>query len=874
MSIKHLSKILIMVISFVTSICIGSCVISSGDSALTDLSLEITETTITADGSTVLTAVPEVSGDPTITYSWTITEGSSYAKLSQTSGSQVSLTGTNSSDTEQTVTVNVTATDGTSTYKEKASIIVQAGNCVTGVSITGPNLIQYDKVTNLIANTSVSGTPVLTYSWEITEGESYASISSSTEESVTLTANNTSDSQQEVTVKVTVSDNNGNSKSASFTVTLSANGVEVKDALTGVKASATKTSILSKGSTTLTASPVYTGSLSEITVSYTWSITEGDSYASLESYSGESVTINANNESESEQNVTVKVSATDGENTFDTTVVITVAMGAVESDTLYLDLTNKKVSYNNSEPWFYISTSAVEPIVNVKVKFTEDDSGGSTGLIKVNASSLSGVFNLHIYGSMTEGGVKVQTNGSDTVNVYLEGTTITSTNYPCLDITKGAQANVILSGTNTFTDGRSYGIGYGEEYSTSSGDTYYDEDTSTYVSCTVSKSVIKEGSDHKGSLYNKGNLTISGSGSLSITQAYKNCIASKEGILTIDGGTLNLKNYTSSSDTGKSGLFGAQGIIVNDGSITFDGKGIISTSDIRKANGFNTDDETYSSSYVKINGGSTSITTYNGKGINVPKIYISGGRNTFTVTGTTSYSESSKSGSWYDADGVKESGTVKYSPEGIEAASLVEISGGSTIISAPDDGINVSGTGGSLTISDGFLYVKSQGDGLDSNGNITISGGVTVVSQTGGGNSPIDCGDNYKFSVTGSTATVFAIGSNGMFTESIPTSTSIPMIYSTSLSSKSSLGVDGIIAVVSPQSYGAAVLVSPSISSGSSYSFVGGGTISGTLYNEDAQVYLPASISGGSSTSCTATTSYSGGSSFGGPGSGGSPWNR
>ena len=158
-----------------------------------------------------------------------------------------------------------------------------------------------------------------------------------------------------------------------------------------------------------------------------------------------------------------------------------------------------------------------------------------------------------------------------------------------------------------------------------------------------SKSVIKEGSDHKGSLYNKGNLTIRGSGSLSITQAYKNCIASKEGILTIDGGTLNLKNYTSSSDTGKSGLFGAQGIIVNDGSITFDGKGIISTSDIRKANGFNTDDETYSSSYVKINGGSTSITTYNGKGINVPKIYISGGRNTFTITGTTSYSESSKS---------------------------------------------------------------------------------------------------------------------------------------------------------------------------------------------------------------------------------------
>jgi hypothetical protein len=308
--------------------------------------------------------------------------------------------------------------------------------------------------------------------------------------------------------------------------------------------------------------------------------------------------------------------------------------------------------------------------------------------------------------------------------------------------------------------------------------------------------------------------------------------------------------------------------VVNGGDISFSGKGIISSSDMRKANGFKTDDDNYTSSYVKITGGKTSVTTYNGKGINAPVVAISGGENIFTVTGTTSYSERTSTGSWYDADGVKESGTVKFSPEGIESTSSISFSGGSTIVSAPDDGINVSNNGGSLTISGGFLYVKAQGDGLDSNGNITISGGITVVSQTGNGNSPIDCGDGYKFTVTGTSATVFAMGGNGMFSESIPSSTVSPMIYSTSCSGSSSLGVNGIIALKAPQSYQAALLVSSSLTSGSSYSFVKGGTVSGTVYNTSAGVYFPASISGGTSVPCTATTQ---GGSGGGNGPGGRP---
>ena len=549
---------------------------------------------------------------------------------------------------------------------------------------------------------------------------------------------------------------------------------------------------------------------------------------------------------------------------------VTTASGSSfnSNNKIYINLTDAKVSSDNLS-WSQISTNATSFFdKTVKVKFLDDDSGVSTGVIRINATDVTDKISIYLTGTLSEGGVKIQTATTYETGIYLDSVTINSSNSPCIDITKGGAATVFLSGTNTLVDGRSYGTGYGEEYSTTSGATYTDDGV-TY-SCTVSKSVVKEGSDSKGTLYCKGGLTIcdsgNGNGTLSITQAYKNCIASKDGYLTIESGTFNLKNYTSSSNTGKNGLFGAQGITVNGGTITFDGKGIISTSDLRKANAFKTDDEDYSSSFVKINGGTINVTTYNGKGINAPKVYITGGTNTFNVTGITTYSENSRTGSYYDSDGVYQSNqTIKFAAEGIEGASIVEISGGKTIVSSVDDGINVSTTGGNLNISDGFVYVRASGDGLDSNGNITISGGITVVSQTGGGNAPIDGGDGYKFTVTGSSATVFAMGTSDMFSESKPSSTTIPYICSTSLgSSSSSLGVNGIIGLSSPQTYAAAILISPNFTSGTSYSFTKNGTVSGTEYVSGSGVYFPATISGGTSYSLTASTSSSSsGPSFG-----------
>ncbi len=526
------------------------------------------------------------------------------------------------------------------------------------------------------------------------------------------------------------------------------------------------------------------------------------------------------------------------------------------SNKIYLDISLGKVSEDGSS-WSALTTTKTKLLDSTAtVKLDSDDDE----LIIVNLEDVIENVQICVSGNKTGGGIKIKTSTSYETGLLLDSVTINSSNYPCIEFSKAGAVSVKLEGDNTFIDGRSYGTGYGAYYTTDSslaGTAYDDEDV--YIYCKSGK-VVNNGSDEKGTLYSKGDMTIYGEGELTVTQAYKNCIASK-GILTIQNGTITAQNYISStSNTGKNGFWGAEGILVSGGQVSFNGYGIISTSDLRKANGFKTDDDTYIDSWVKISGGTTQVTTYNGKGIASPYVYITGGTNSFDVSGITSYAEKTSTGSWYDADGVYETGTVKYAAEGIEGDKGFTLSGGKTYVSAVDDGVNVSNTGASLTISDGFIYVKSKGDGLDSNGKIAVSGGIVVVSQTGGGNSPIDCGEGYTFSVTGSSATVFAMGSNDMFSESIPSSTSIPMIYKTSFSGSSSLGVNNIIAVSSPYTYGAALLISNKLTSGTSYSFVKGGTISGTEYYEG--VYFPATISGGTSESVTATTSSSS-SSFG-----------
>ena len=170
---------------------------------------------IASGAATELTATPffNVEGlSPDVTYTWTISEGSEYAELSESTTGTVTLTGKNTTTAEQEVTVKVTAAyDETTKEATKTVKILAKGqtveNKVTSVSVSAEkSSIACDESTTLTATAEYSGTPTITYTWTITAGSEYAELSESTTGTVTLTGKNTTTAEQTVTVKVSASD--------------------------------------------------------------------------------------------------------------------------------------------------------------------------------------------------------------------------------------------------------------------------------------------------------------------------------------------------------------------------------------------------------------------------------------------------------------------------------------------------------------------------------------------------------------------------------------------------------------------------------------------------------------------------------------------
>ena len=216
--------------------------------------------------------------------------------------------------------------------------------------------------------------------------------------------------------------------------------------------------------------------------------------------------------------------------------------------------------------------------------------------------------------------------------------------------------------------------------------------------------------------------------------------------------------------------------------------------------------------------------------------------------------------------------TVAQSYEGLEALHI-NVLGGTNRITSSDDGANATnGTGGGmmggpgggrpggmggwwgqgsdnsgstdttvstetpvLTFAGGYSVFNAAGDGIDSNGNIVISGGTVIVyGPTDNGNGPIDSGDG-NYSVTVSGGTLLAVGSNGM-AESAENAGQAVLAASWrngGLSAGDTIGiVDGdgkvLAAFELPKAISSIVFSSADLTTGETYSIVGGGSATGT----------------------------------------------
>ena len=297
-----------------------------------------TEIEATAEGT--LTATPHYTGSldtSSISYTWTITSGSTYASI-EGKGAKATIKGKNTDSSAHEVTVKVTATYETTT-KEK--------NCTVSVAAAGTHI--ENALTELTLDASASTvapdgtvvlTPTATYTgslnesdftvsdWKITSGSDYASLKKPStgaarsalvftgDNTSILQAANTTTSSKSVTASVKVS-YGGVEKTANCTVTVGAASVD------SVSISGTTTLTAYNGTTTLNADVSKTGNPANIT--YNWEITDGSDYAEITAgASTAQITLTGTNETSSARTVTVKVTVSDGTNSVTNTQTVRV----------------------------------------------------------------------------------------------------------------------------------------------------------------------------------------------------------------------------------------------------------------------------------------------------------------------------------------------------------------------------------------------------------------------------------------------------------------------------------------------------------------------------------------------------------------------
>ena len=429
-------------------------------------------------------------------------------------------------------------------------------------------------------------------------------------------------------------------------------------------------------------------------------------------------------------------------------------------------------------------------------------SSTTTVAIKGDLVTISAPGTYVLSGTLSDGQIVVNSDAEGKVRIVLDDASVTSSSGSAFVIEAADEAVVVLA------EGSKNSLADGTGYDTSAEDA------------------------PNAALFSMADLTIGGSGALTVTGNTNDGIASKDGLVIL-GGTITV---TAVDD----GIRGKDYLIAAGGTVTVEAKD----------DGLKSDNETDDTvGYVLIDAGNVTLSAGD-DGIHAEGDFaIAGGKL-----------------------------TVSTSSEGLEG-STVTIAGGETSVTASDDGLNATSgatTGGGggggmrsdgslLTVSGGTLLVNAEGDGLDSNGTITITGGTTVVSgPTGNGNGALDSNGG----LTMSGGTLVAAGSSGMAeapsTDSATGWVSVSFAQPIAAGQTVSIVKDGtVLAAYTTVKQAASLIVADSdITSGETYDVYVGGTLSGTTvgsYSDSAEL-------SGATKNTTVTAGEHTASGFGGGG--------
>lgn len=349
----------------------------------------------------------------------------------------------------------------------------------------------------------------------------------------------------------------------------------------------------------------------------------------------------------------------------------------------------------------------------------------------------------------------------------------------------------------------------------------------------------KDDNNVDGAVFSKTDITINGSGSLEITSTDHGIVGKDD--VTIAGGNIVIN---SSSD----GIQANDSVVIKEASIDITcGKDGIQADN----------DEDLTKGYVCITSGTVTIAAGDDGITASSSLQIDGG----TIDITRSY-------------------------EGLEGQN-VTINGGVISIVSSDDGINAvsaSSSGGvmqadgvsTLKITGGEIYVRTEGDGVDSNGTFEMSGGIlTVMGPTSGANGSLDV--NGSAVITG--GTVIMAGAAGMATNFTSASQGTILLTTGNQSSGSEIKVTDssgkvLLQATADSSYQTVLVSSPDLVQGNSYTVTAGNysetvTLTDNLYGSGAGFGGGFGGPGGGDFGDPGAGGFGGPGGFGDPGAGG-----
>lgn len=310
----------------------------------------------------------------------------------------------------------------------------------------------------------------------------------------------------------------------------------------------------------------------------------------------------------------------------------------------------------------------------------------SGGTVTVTAA---GTYQLT--GSLTDGQVVVDTTDSGIVRLILNGATIANSRSSAVNVVDAGKVLVYLNPntTNRLSDATTYVYPAGED-------------------------------EPDAALFSTADLTIAGTGSLTVTGNAYDGIASKDG-LVIASGTITVNAVDD-------GVRGKDYLSVDGGTVTVtarDGDGLKSNEDGDATLG-----------WVLFNGGSTTVTA-GGDGVHgETDVILAGGTVSVRSGGGHNVPPGDASTKGLKAGVLIVTGggqlTVDASDDAVHSDGAIAIDGGTLTLATADDAVHAETT---LDVTDGTVNVTASNEGLEAL-KLTISGGsVDVVATDDGLNS-------------------------------------------------------------------------------------------------------------------------------------------